>query len=279
MKECQIVSKAVAVMLLLMWALPALADLGYTITTTVERADKTAVFKETVLTVGDKARIDFLNAQGRRTGEYMITNNGGKTFVISDGSEALCANWDTADFFAAAGKMLDKGKRLVIAEVKEPKVEKVLEEPGGKIEGYDTTHIRVRTSYGAKSRIPLVSKEYEVEEVDDIWMTEDFELPVFEKLLLQAYAKTGSDYLDKITGQRVTLLETGPVLRMENVVRLRDVKKGEEQVKKERMVVSNLRQITAANVPVGHFDLPQCKPVSQEKLEKEAVKMLKNHVR
>jgi hypothetical protein len=44
-------------------------------------------------------------------------------------------------------------------------------------------------------------------------------------------------------------------------------------------VVHNLREITADDVPKGHFDMPLCEPVSRKEMEKNATRMLKKHVR
>jgi hypothetical protein len=163
-------------------------------------------------------------------------------------------------------------------DVKNLGIEKVLEEPGGVIAGYDTTHIRVLTKYGANARILFISFEYDIEEIDDIWMTDEFELPVFEDMWLQSTTQSGFDYLDEISKRRVAF-ETGPVLRLENRVTLRNMKNGEEEIKKETTLVSNLREISATDIPPGHFDIPECKPVSAKVMKKEAVRMLKKHVR
>jgi hypothetical protein len=120
--------------------------------------------------------------------------------------------------------------------------------------------------------------EYTVEEIDDIWMTSELDLPVFERLWLETTSQSGFDYLDEISARRIAF-ETGPVLRLENVVTLRNLKKGEEKVKKEITVVHNLREITADDIPKGHFDMPPCEPVSRKEMEKNATRMLKKHVR
>ncbi|MBT8052812.1 MAG: hypothetical protein HKN57_04575 [Xanthomonadales bacterium] len=260
--------------MLAMAAQTALAGLGYTVTTTVERADETEKFSEKVLTQGKQARIDFLDADG----SYLVTNDGGKTFVLANRSEAYCSSWTTTGFFQAAGNFLKKAEGLANAELHDLSVKKVLEEPGGVIEGFDTTHIRVVSKYGAKARILFLTMEYAIEEVDDLWMTSDLELPFFEQLWLESNANTGFTYMDELSEQRLAF-ETGPVLKMENVVTLRNVKKNESEVKKETTVVSNLREITAGDVPPGHFDLPRCEPVSRKMMEKEATRMLKKHVR
>lgn len=257
---------------------PALAGLGYTVKTTVERADGTKHFGEQVLTEGNQARIDFLDANGKPDGSYLVTNNGGKTFALADGSEAYCSDWKTASFFRAAGQFLNKGARLANAKLKSMSVEKILEEPGGRLEGHDTTHIRLVTKYGATARILFLTFEYEVEEIDDIWMANDLELPVFERLWLDSVSQTGFDYLDEIYAQRMAF-ETAPVLKLENVVTLRNVKKGEEEVKKETILVSNLRELTATDIDPGHFKIPRCQPVSKKVMEKEATRMLKKHIR
>ena len=256
----------------------AWADLGYTVTTTVERADGLKRYGEKVLTIGDKARIDFLGSDGTPEGGYVVTTDGGKSFALTNGSQAYCSNWTLSEFFQAAGRFLEKGKRLANADLSEVSVEKVLEEPGGRIEGFETTHIRVVTRYGAKARILLLTMEYTVEEIDDIWMTSELDLPVFERLWLQTTSQSGFDYLDEISARRIAF-ETGPVLRLENVVTLRNLKKGEEKVKKEITVVHNLREITADDIPKGHFDMPPCEPVSRKEMEKNATRMLKKHVR
>jgi hypothetical protein len=264
--------------LLVLLAQTAFAGLAYTVTTTVERADETQQFGEKVLTEGQRARIDFLDGDGNPDGSYLVTLDGGKTFALANDSEAYCSDWTTAGFFQAAGRFLKKAERLANAELNDLSVEKVLEEPGGVIEGLETTHIRVISKYGAKARILFLTMEYAIEEVNDIWMTHDLELPLFEQLWLDSGTQTGFGYIDELAKRR-NAFETGPILKQESVVTLRNVKKNESEVKKEAVVVSDLREISAADIPPGHFDMPECQPVSPKVMEKEATRMLKKHVR
>lgn len=114
----------------------------------------------------------------------------------------------------AAGRFLKKGSKLVRPKLKDARVEKVLDESGGEIEGFETTHVRLETSYGGKVQVLFMSWDYEVDE-----------------------------------GQ------------------------------KEPMLVSNLREVTVSDVPPGHFESPECKPVEKKDMEKEVTRMLKKHIR
>ena len=96
---------------------PAWAALTYETELEIVREDKTKFLREKVTTAGERARIDFINADGSSDGSYLVTNDGGKTMAIHDGSQAICATWSTAEFFKTAGEVVKKGRRLFNADI------------------------------------------------------------------------------------------------------------------------------------------------------------------
>jgi hypothetical protein len=64
-------------------------------------------------------------------------------------------------------------------EVEDPKVEKVLEEPGGEILGYPTTHYRWHTTYTMVFRMikPMPDRKTASDMTEDVWTTTAIGIP------------------------------------------------------------------------------------------------------
>lgn len=256
----------------------ALAAMRYQTELKIVRDDKTRILKEKVTAAGDKARIDFINADGSSDGSYMVTNDGGKTLAVHDGSRSICATWDTAEFFKTAGVVLEKGKKTFNADI--TSVERVLisEESGPEMLGLPTQHLSLRTNYSAKARVLFITFEFSVEETDEIWMTDGIEMPAFESQWLNAGTQTGSEFIDEHASKWNRFVDQ-PVLKHTNTVTVTNVKSGKAFSKVEHFKVTLLEELADADLRPNYFSIPDCQKVSSKEMKKEAERMLKKYIK
>jgi hypothetical protein len=260
-------------------AAPTLAALRYETRIEVIRKDETEYFNERVTTRGDNARIDFLDAEGNPDGSYLVTNDGGSTLAIHDGSRSICANWDRAEFFGAAGTILEKGKSRVRATVTSVDRSVLDREAGPDILGYATEHLIMRTNYSAQGRFLFFKFNYSVEEVDQVWMSSELPLPAFEAQWLQAGAHTGSEFIDEHATKWNSLVDQ-TVLRHTNIITVTNAKSGKVQFKKtENFTVENVERLLDDDVALETFTMPACKKVKQADMEHQAERMLKKYIK
>jgi len=254
------------------------AGLTYTIQAVVEREGEISRFGERVIEDGERARIDFLDDAGKPDGSYLITIDGGKTFVLGDGEKAVCARWSASQFWATAGGVLENAQRFANAKLSDAKVVKVLDEAGPEIHGFATRHVRLVSTYGAEARLLFFKFHYAVEEIDDLWMTDALDLPVFEDAWERASLLTGFEYADAMSRTWLSHV-VGPILKSRNVVHLKNLKSGEETVKRHAVEVTALDEVDAASIPAATFEVPDCEQVSEKEMERVATKTLKKHVK
>jgi hypothetical protein len=255
-----------------------LAAVRYDINVEVIHEDETVYLSERVTADGDNARLDFMDRAGQPDGSYMVTNDAGKTITVHDGDKSTCANWDRAEFFEAAAELMAKGQRMVNAKISDLETTVVSEEEGPEIEGYPTRHFKLRTHYSASGRLLFLKRAYDIEELDDIWVTNALKLPKIEEEWLADSSSTGNEFLDE-HARAWPESTAGTILRHTNVVRMVNSKSGEVGEKTEHLTVSNISTLDSAGLPAGIFRLPACEKVKQSEMKHEAKKMLKKYIK
>lgn len=213
-----------------------------------------------------------------RDGSYLVTLDGGKTLYLTDGEDAVCSRWSVAEFWETVGDVLEGARRFANAKVHDANAEKQSDGPGPSIHGLATRHVRIKTTYGADARLLILKFRYAVEETDDLWIADDLVLSAFEDAWLRAGALSGFEYTDDMSRQWLSH-GSGAVLRWKNLVRLKNLRSGEETVKRREVMVSSLEKIDSASIPAGKFEVPACQQVSREEMERRAKKLLKRHVK
>lgn len=177
----RIVLRTVAVALFC--AAPALAGITFTQTTTSQGGPDSAM-SDTVVRAsieGASARLDFVETRNPMFGKgtYMLVGEKGMIFV--DPAKQTFSRFDPAALLQGIDQMMTgMGNAGVKMEFKNPKVEKLLEEPGGEVAGYPTTHYRWHTTTTMVMKIsgpmPLTS-ETETDMVEDVWTTTALDIP------------------------------------------------------------------------------------------------------
>ena len=163
-------------------ASPAWAGLEFTMVTKVEggRGSEMGDMVMNAQIEGDLARMDFVETKNPmfQKGSYMLVNAKGEMTIVNP-EKRTYSKLDLAAMMEGLGGASDAmAKAGVSMEFKDPKVEKTLEEPGGEIVGYPTTHYRWHTTYTMVMHLPVIGdKKTPVDSVEDVWTTTALGLP------------------------------------------------------------------------------------------------------
>jgi len=112
--------------------------------------------KGTYMLVNEKGEMVFVNTDKRTYSKFDLT-------AMMEGMEQ------------GMGAMSKMGFKM---EVKDPKIEKTLEEPGGQMVGYPTTHYRWHTTYTmVMTMMGGMKREFPSDTTEDVWTTTGIEIP------------------------------------------------------------------------------------------------------
>lgn len=214
---------------------------------------------------GDNARVTFAESAlpGVPEGSYLVTSDGGRTMYLVNPEEKTYMLWDLSQMLGAVGAVMQGMGPMFKISVTDPKVEKLADEAGEKILGYDTHHYRFRTTYGMEMRVMGMGQSADVETVVDTWTSSALADPGFGAWLRRDPPRTGIADLDKLVDAQIAQGIQGVPLRMRTVSTSRD-KKGRETVTTTNMEVTTIREEAP---PAGAFALP----AGYEKVEMPAV--------
>lgn len=214
---------------------------------------------------GDNAKVVFAESDNPafQEGAYLLSNDGGRTLYMVNPEEKTYMVWDISQALGALGAVMQGAGPMFKINVTDPKVEKLADEAGEKILGYDTHHYRFRTTYVMEMRIMGMGQASDVETVVDTWTSSELVDPGFGAWLRRDPPRTGIADLDKLMDAQVAQGIQGVPLRMRTVSTSRD-KKGRETVTTTNMEVTTIREEAP---PAGAFALP----AGYEKVEMPAV--------
>ena len=246
-------------------ATPGRAATYFESTTTTEGQQGEQLMRAQGWVDGDDARVTFAESAlpGVPEGAYLVTNDGGRTLYLVNPEEKTYMLWDLSQMLGAVGAVMQGMGPMFKINVTDPKVEKLADEPGEKILGYDTHHYRFRTTYGMEMRVMGMGQSSDVETVVDTWTSSALSDPGFGAWLRRDPPRTGIADLDKLVDAQIAQGIQGVPLRMRTVSTSRD-KKGRETVTTTEMKVTAIREEAP---PAGAFALP----AGYEKVEMPAM--------
>jgi len=264
----------ITLLTLLFMSLPVAADiLRATIVTDVVEEDKKTKDNEIMTADGDqKVRLEMLGEEKKPTDKtpYLLTVDGGKTWVIGNKAEAFCAQMDTAEFFQYLGQLAVKYGGLLNLDIADPEIKKVLEEKGPDMLGYPTQHIRLETTAAAKASAVFKKYDYQVHITDDIWYTPKMEIHPVRKRWLEALSQSGYKELDSLADQWANNL-SGAVLKQESEIKITNVIKQKEDIIRETTRIVTLEKLKPTDLPEHTFQMPKCKKISKKEMRKTAM--------
>ena len=257
----------------LFMAQPVVADtLRVTIVTDIVEKEQKETDTEIITIDGDeKVRIEFLGKEKKPsdTTPYLLTINGGNTWIIGNKAEAFCAQMETGEFFTYLGSLALKVEGIANLEITDPKVKKVHEKKGPNILDYPTTHVRLVTTASGKASVLLKKYEYKVHITDDIWYTTKMAMHPVRKRWLEALSQSGYKQLDTLIDQWAANLP-GAILKQESVVKVMNVIKNKEDISSEKTQVVTIEKLKPADIPKQTFGMPKCKTISKKEMRDTA---------
>ena len=108
-------------------------------------------------------------------------------------------------------------------------------------------------------------------------MTNDIDLPVFERQWMEAGTHTGSEFITEHASEWNQLIDQ-PVLKHTNTITVTNVKSGKTFSKVENFKLTLLEELAEADLDPDLFSLPECQEVSPKVMKKEAERMLKKYI-
>jgi hypothetical protein len=179
---------------------PAFAGLTYTAETRTILGAKSGNgdFRVRGWVSGNRARMEFLQSAlpELETGTYLVSEDGGENVYLVNPKKKTFERWDTGDMISSMADMMRTLRGEMRVRFEEPKVEKLLDEPGPKINGLPTRHYRFRTSYKATIEMYDVETIFTVED-EEIWTTTAINEPGV-KIFLDQRQSSGDEQLDRI---------------------------------------------------------------------------------
>jgi len=114
----------------------------------------------------DKLKSEFVESKNpiMPVGTYIVSTNGGATMAIVNPASKTYAPLDLAGIAGGAMKMMGG-----MMKISNPKVEKLLDEDGGKILGQPVRHYKFRTSYNMDMNMVFMKTSTQIENIQEIW--------------------------------------------------------------------------------------------------------------
>jgi hypothetical protein len=232
----------------------ARADWSFTSAASVEtRPGETLTIRTRSWVSGDKARMEFEASQNPAmpAGSYWITQDGGKTMTLVNPADQTYYTLDADGLRGVVGGAAKAMKSMMPTTHSDLKVDKLIDEDGGKIAGQATRHLKYRTSYSSDKKLfGMKSITTSTVREEEVWIARHLKFPELAARA-QAGSTTGDEDLDKLIATRRPP-EDGFVLKQVVVTTTTD-SKGAAQTSRMTMEVSDLKQ---ASAPAGAFEVP-----------------------
>ncbi len=241
------------VLLAALAALPAAAGVRYTAVSSAEGQGAAKPTKVDAWVDGARAKIVFQQASAAdlEAGEYLLTQDGGKTLYLVDPDEKTYAKWDLEAMFQALGSVMEAMGPMMNLSIDNVKVDKTGQSSGGTIQGLSTTHSTYKTTYDMTMKFFGRGHTNHVESIQDVWTTTALDDPAMAVWLRKAPI-TGFGELDKLVSAEMEKAHGFPLKTV--TVSTTTNPKGKSQTTKTTMEVTSLD--TSASIPASTFEIP-----------------------
>ena len=213
-------------------ALPAEAGLHYQAKTWQEGAQASKAARQSVeaWVDGDNAKIRFSESKNEMTpkGSYILTSDGGATIFLVNPKEETYAEWDLEAMLQTVSQVMEGMGGMFEVEISDPTVELLLEEDGGSIAGFSTTHYRFRTSYSMRMKVMGMKRASDIVTISDTWSTDEIKDKAMGVWLRREPPDLGDTGLDKLIAAEMSKIRGFPLKTIEEQTSTN--KKGKESV-------------------------------------------------
>ncbi len=235
-------------------ALPAWGGVHYKAVTRTETASRSGDIQVEAWISADKARVEFVKSQNptARAGTWLLTRDGGRKIYLVDPEQKAYGEWDVEAMLGLMGGLMQGLGPLLKIEFSEPKVEKLLEEDGGKVAGLPTRHYRYRTTYTTKVKVFGMGRATDNVSEQDMWVTDRLKDPGLGVWLRPATLHTGNPDFDRQIAA-LAVSYNGFPLKMTAVTTSTQQKGGQQTVTRTSREVTELDMPA---VPDSRFEIP-----------------------
>ncbi len=196
---------------------------------------------------GDSAKVAFVESRNpmMKAGGYMITKNAKDVFFV-DPKEKSYWKFDLEGMGQFAGGAM----KMMNMKFSNPKVEKLLEEPGPVIAGMPTVHFKFRTSYGMEMSFMGMHRASNIVQDQEIWAAPKL-VEAALGIWLHKAPKFGNEDLDKLVQAEMSKVQGFPLKTV--TVQTTTDQGGKSQTTTTTMEVTTLR---TESVPDSTFVIP-----------------------
>jgi hypothetical protein len=235
-------------------ASPAWAGVEFTIVTKAEggRGAEASDMVANVAAEGGQARMDWVESKNPifAEGTYMLVNSNGEMTIVNPEKKTY-GKFDLGAMMENVNNMMGAGAKFGFKmEIENPKVEKVLEEPGGDILGYPTTHYRWHTTYTMVMHMPrpMRDRSTNADMMEDVWTTTAIGLPPHTVKALEGMGQ------GQMTGELKKLIDAAKVKMTGFALKRVVVSTGEGG--RGRTTTTEVTKVHKADVPPSTFVIP-----------------------
>ena len=227
-------------------ATSAQAGIYYEAVTTVEKGPGSSTVRAWL--EGDKAHIEFTDSDVPQVekGNYLLTNDGGKTFFMVNPSEKTYMHWDMSQVMS----MLEGMSALVSFDIENTSVEKLEEKAGKTILGHDTRYVRFESSFDMKVKIMGMKRTSSTKSTQEVWVTDAFDIDALSAWV-KGFRSSGSKEMDELLEQSMSAVDGFPLESI--TVSVTTDKKGRETVSRS---VTKVKEVREEKVDSARFEMP-----------------------
>ena len=196
---------------------------------------------------GDNARIEYSGIGPMMpAGSYMLMQGGGqKMYMVKPQDKSY------VDMSSMMG-MASGAMGMMNMQIKDAKSEKLLEEKGEKLLGYNTTHYRYRTSYTMEMNFMGMAQSSTVVKENDTWSAPALQSVSFSLKGFQQNMKTGNAQLDQLIALEKESIHGFPLKSIS--AQTTTDSRGQVRTIKTSMTVTELKKAT---IPADRLALPE----------------------
>ena len=205
--------------------------------------DKTLV---TVWVEGDNTRIEYKDGDNMGLfgpGSYLVSTDAGENLILVDPEKKTWTPFNIGQMMNAASSMVKGMGGMFQMDFKDFHVEKVSEEPGEDILGYDMRRIRFNSGYTMDMNIMGHKKSQVVKMDQEMWTTSAIDAAAFSAWLRPDKLIKGMfEGLDEMMKEQYSQINGAPLKAVVETVSVDE--KGRETKSKMRTEVTLLREET-----------------------------------
>ena len=200
---------------------------------------------------GANMRIDVTEGDGIlfQSGAIVISNDGGKTLLMSDPKTKTYYELPLEQLFGALGAMLQSMGGMMEMSIENHKMTVTPEGAGGKIEGYPCVKYTVDSSYDVKIKVMGMAMDSHVNSKSQVWATDELAQDYMTFVQERGF-RTGIEGIDELIEKQMSAMKGFP-LKM--ITDSDTTFRGRNQKTTTTMTISNVKEV---NPPASTFEMP-----------------------